>query len=200
MARLSHAEPRGLDLMRRLTYRWTKRLYGRALEPLQVVAHHRPLMLGYGVHSMVAERYARSVDPSLKNLAMLRTAQLVGCEWCLDFGSYLARKGGIPEGKLRELTRWHESERFSELERLVLEYADGMTRTPVTVGDDLFARLRAQFDERQMVELTMAIALENLHSRSNWALGIESEGFSDGSYCVVPELRAQPFAEVGGAR
>ena len=33
----------------------------------------------------------------------------------------------------------------------------------------------------------MAIALENLYSRFNWALGIEGEGFSDGMYCVVPE-------------
>ena len=33
----------------------------------------------------------------------------------------------------------------------------------------------------------MAIALENLYSRSNWALGIEGEGFSEGMYCVPPE-------------
>ncbi len=70
---------------------------------------------------------------------------------------------------------------------LVLEYAEGMTRTPVEVPDELFERLREHFDERQIVELTMAIGLENLYSRSNWALGIEGQGFSEGMYCVVPE-------------
>lgn len=200
MARLSPAEPRGFDLVLRLTYRLTKLLFGRTLEPIRIVAHHRPLMVGYGIHSTIYERYANAVDGRLKNLAMLRAAQLIGCEWCLDFGSYLARRGGVPEHQLRELSRWRESEHFSELERLVLEYVDGMTRTPAAVSDELFARLRARFDERQMVELTMAIALENLYSRSNWALGIGSEGFSDGSYCVMPEVQAQRFAEVGGAR
>ncbi len=83
---------------------------------------------------------------------------------------------------------------------MVLEYAEAMTRTPTDVSEVLFAQLRARFDERQIVELTITIALENLYSRSNWALGIESEGFSDGSYCVRPEPSANSFADAGAAR
>jgi hypothetical protein len=64
-----------------------------------------------------------------------------------------------------------------------------MTCTPVEVSDELFATLRERFDERQMVELTMAIALENLYSRVNWTFGIEGEGFSQGMYCVRPQER-----------
>jgi AhpD family alkylhydroperoxidase len=137
--------------------------------------------------AMAAER-SSCVAPGLKSLAMLRAAQLVGCEWCLDFGSYLAANGGVPEAKLRELSLWRSSEVFDADERLVLEYAEGMTRTPVEVSDELFAALRERFDERQTVELTMAIALENLYSRVNWAFGIEGEGFSEGTYCVRPEV------------
>ena len=96
----------------------------------------------------------------------------------------------MPEQDLRELARWRESERFDQLDKLALEYAEGMTRTPVEVSEDLFARLQERFDERQLVELTMAIALENMYSRSNWALGIEGEGFSDGMYCVRPDTQA----------
>jgi AhpD family alkylhydroperoxidase len=130
------------------------------------------------------------VDFELKNLAMLRSAQLVGCEWCLDFGSYLAQQAGTPEGKLRELACWGDSDLFDDRERVVLEYAEAMTRTPVEISDELFASLREHFDERQIVELTMAIASENLYSRSNWAFGIEGEGFSDGMYCALPERSA----------
>jgi alkylhydroperoxidase family enzyme len=65
---------------------------------------------------------------------------------------------------------------------------------------ELFEELRAHFDERQMVELTMAIAFENLASRNNWALGIESEGFSEGSYCVRPDNLVAAIAEVGAER
>jgi AhpD family alkylhydroperoxidase len=162
-------------------------MYGRVPEPAGVIAHHRALLLGYGAIGLAGERFSRSVDSRLKSLAMLRTGQLVGCEWCLDFGSRLAQDSGIPEDDLRELSRWRDSDRFDQVDRLVLEYAEAMTRTPVDVPDELFDRLREHFDERQMVELTMAIALENLYGRFNWAVGIEGEGFSEGMYCVVPD-------------
>jgi AhpD family alkylhydroperoxidase len=187
MSRLKPAEPRGVDPLRRLTYRTGRRMYGRDLEPSAVLAHHRPLLFGVGVVSHAFERHSRAVDRHLKHLAMLRTSQLVGCEWCLDFGSYLAQQAGASEQQLRELSTWRESERFDSVERLVLEYAEGMTGTPVDVPDELFERLREHFDERQIVELTMAIALENMYSRSNWALGIEGQGFSEGMYCVAPQ-------------
>mgnify|MGYP001172913492 CR=1 FL=1 len=189
MARLQPAQPRGLDLFRRFTYRTAKRMYGRPMEPTQVVAHHKRLLFGYGMVAMAADG-SSAVDETLKHLAMLRAAQLIGCEWCLDFGSFLAQRSGCPEDKLRELALWRDSVQFSDLERLVLEYAEAMTRTPVEVTDELFARLREHFDERQMVELTMSIALENLYSRSNWAFGIEGEGFSEGMYCVRPQAAA----------
>jgi hypothetical protein len=60
----------------------------------------------------------------------------------------------------------------------------------VDVDDELFARLREHFDERAIVELTMAIALENLHARSNWAFGLEGAGYSEGTYCVRPQESA----------
>lgn len=186
MSRIQPAEPRGLDLFRRFTYRTARRMYGRPLEPTRVVAHNRRLLFGYGMVAMAADK-ASSVDYGLKHLAMLRAAQLIGCEWCLDFGSFLAQRSGLPAEKLRELSAWRESTLFDEVERLALEYAEAMTRTPVEVTDELFAELRNHFDEQQMVELTMSIALENLYSRSNWAFGLEGEGFSEGMYCVRPE-------------
>ena len=62
-----------------------------------------------------------------------------------------------------------------------------MSRTPVEVSDELFERLRARFDEGQLVELTSVIALENYRSRFNWAFRIGGEGFSEGAYCVAPQ-------------
>ena len=55
------------------------------------------------------------------------------------------------------------------------------------VSDELFERLRARFDEAQLVELTSVIALENYRARFNWALGIQEEGYSEGAYCVAPQ-------------
>jgi AhpD family alkylhydroperoxidase len=190
MARLQPAELHGPDLIRRLFRASSKRMYGRSLEPSEIIGHHRPSLVGYGAISLAAERYSRSVPGRVKSLAKLRAAQLTGCEWCLDFGSKLAVDSGIPEDDLRELSLWRTSSRFSELDRLALEYAEAMTRTPVAVSDKLFARLREHFDEAQTVELTMAIAVENLYCRTNWALGVEGAGYSEGTYCVPPEVVA----------
>ena len=187
MARLQPARPRGLDPIRRFTAFYSRRAYGRALAPMSIVAHNRPAMLGLGLFSTVNEKFAKTVEHRLKSLAMLRVAQLVGCEWCLDFGSKLAQDAEVPVDDLKALARWRDSDRFDATDRLVLEYAEAMTRAPVEVSDELFARLRDRFEEPQLVELTMAIGAENLYARTNWALGIEGEGFSDGMYCVVPD-------------
>jgi alkylhydroperoxidase family enzyme len=68
----------------------------------------------------------------------------------------------------------------------VLEYADAMTQTPVEVSDVLFAKLREKFNEVQMVELTATLAWENYRARFDHAFGVESEGFTEGSYCALP--------------
>ena len=68
----------------------------------------------------------------------------------------------------------------------MLDYAVGMSRTPVEVSDELFAELRKHFDDAQLVELTHVIALENMRGRFNLALGIGAAGFSEGMVCAVP--------------
>jgi hypothetical protein len=84
------------------------------------------------------------------------------------------------------LPDFENSSEFTELEKLVLRYAAAMTATPLTVADDLFSALQRYFDEKQLVELTSAIAWENYRARFNHALDIESEGFYHGTACLLP--------------
>ena len=67
-----------------------------------------------------------------------------------------------------------------------MHYAVAMTATPVELADDLFDALRTRFDQRQLVELTSAIAWENYRARFNHAFGCEAEGFSEGAFCPLP--------------
>jgi len=174
------------DPIVRAAYRSSRRKTGAVVDPVRLFAHHKTLMTGYGAMEMATER-SHLVPERLKHLAELRAAMLAGCEWCLDFGSSVSQEAAVDEEDMRELPLYATSERFSEEERLVLDYATGMSRTPVNVPDELFARLRERFDEAQLVELTSVVALENYRARFNWAMGIESQGFSEGSYCVRPE-------------
>jgi alkylhydroperoxidase family enzyme len=174
------------NLLARIAYRQSRRRFGTVLDPIRIFAHHPKVFAGYGAMETAAERSHR-VPERLKLLAELRAGMVPGCEWCCDFGSSLTRGVGISEEELRELPTYAASERFSDLEKLVMDYATGMSRSPVEVPDELFARLREHFDAPQLVELTNIIALENYRARFNWAFGIGSQGFAEGSFCVRPD-------------
>ena len=86
-------------------------------------------------------------------------------------------QAGASEAKVRDVESAAKSALFSESERAAIAYAEAMTITGQRVDDGLFARVRAHFDEAQVVELTAAVALENFRSKFNVALGIEAQGF-----------------------
>ncbi len=102
----------------------------------------------------------------------------------------MGRAAGVTEAQLRDLPIYNESAAFSALERVVIDYAVQMTKTPVQVPDTLFAALREHFDAAQIVELTAAIAWENYRARFDHALEIGAQGFSEGAFCVLPERAA----------
>ena len=99
---------------------------------------------------------------------------------------------------MKDLSSYEQSEHFTEKERLVLRYTDAMTDTPVEVPDTLFEELSRHFDAPQLVELTSAIAWENFRARFDHAFGVESMGFSEGSFCPLPEGGKAKAAGVGG--
>ncbi len=191
MARVEAVPEREAGLLGRFAYRFSRRRFGQVAEPLTVTAHHPRLLFGYGLFELALDR-SSLVDESLKQLAVLKVAAMVGCEFCIDIGSTLARYSGVTEDQLRDLSNYRESEAFSPLEKLVLDYAAGMTFTPAVISQDLFDALLKHFDEAQLVELTAAISLENYRARFNHAFGIGSQGFSEGAYCPVPEATARP--------
>jgi AhpD family alkylhydroperoxidase len=173
----------------------------RMLEPLEAYARAPRLLVGYGLLEQATAKQ-NGVAPRLKVLAELKAATLTQCEYCIDIGSQIARRAGIGDDQLLALPRYRESELFDELEKLVLDYAVGMSRTPVAVSDELFAELTRRFDDAQLVELTNVIALENMRGRFNLALGIGATGFSEGLVCAVPagDAHGHTRAEANGTQ
>jgi AhpD family alkylhydroperoxidase len=186
-ARIEGVPERRAGLLTRIGYAYSKRSLGAVTEPARVFAHHPMLAAGYGALEMATERADR-VPPKLKVLAATKSAAMSGCEFCMDIGTKLSADAGVTEAQLRALPVYAGSDEFDAVEKLVLDLAVGMTRTPVDVSDELFARLRERFDEAQLVELVNEIAIENYRSRFNWAFGIGAHGFvAEGAYCVKPE-------------
>lgn len=157
------------------------------IEPLEVYAHLPRLLRGYLMHEQAAAELD-GLDKRHKALAQLKAATLTHCEYCIDLGSQISRQWGLSDEELLALPSYRTSPHFSELDKLVLDYAVGVSRTPVEVSDELFAELRKHFDDAQLVELTHLIALENMRGRFNLALGIGAAGFSEGMVCAVPDI------------
>lgn len=112
---------------------------------------------------------------------------MVDCSFCLDIGSSEARKQGISIDELHALSAHRESDLFSAREQLALDYAAALSRNPVDVGDDMMLELRAQFSERELIELNYVVAWENSRARSNNGLGIGPTGFTHESRRAKPE-------------
>jgi alkylhydroperoxidase family enzyme len=171
-----------------LVKRFSKKMLGRVPEPLGVYWHNRAVLKATMGMGAKAQKW-NACDLGLKSFAHMAVAAQVGCTWCLDFGYFQAFNEHLDLDKAREVPRWRDSAVFTPLERAVLGYAEAMTQTPPAVTDEMVAELLGQLGEAAMVELTAFIALANMNSRGNVALGIESEGYAES--CDLKPLAAR---------
>jgi AhpD family alkylhydroperoxidase len=198
MARIQGVPKRKAGPMVKLIYRlgprMIKKLTGRepqtggGMEPIEIWAYRPKMMMAMGKFNQ-AVRKGKSVDERLKNLVELRGAQMIGCEYCVDLGSQICRNSGLSDDELLALPRYRQSDLFTDREKLALDYAVAVMRTPVEVTDELFAQMKEHFSDQQLVEITAHLMVVNL-DRFNAAFGISSAGFSDGLVCVAPDRPA----------
>jgi AhpD family alkylhydroperoxidase len=112
-----------------------------------------------GLQQVVA---ASSLSHSLLELVKMRASQLNRCAYCLDMHSKDALALGVPSEKLFLLDAWHEATCYSEQERAALAWTEELTLIATTgASDDAYTAARAQFSERELAELTLAIVVIN---------------------------------------
>ena len=177
MARISLDPPKTLGY--RLGRWFSRRKYGVMLDPGAAIGHNMQVGRSYAIFETQAERW-HTLDRGLTDLAVTAAAARIRCAWCMDFGFWAATVGhAVPAAKIEAGPAWRDGDLFSELELLVVAYAEAMTATPPEVTDEMVAQLGRHLSEAQLVELTAIIAVENLRSRINSALGLTALGFTD---------------------
>jgi AhpD family alkylhydroperoxidase len=191
MARIPLDPPR--TRLFRLAEWYARRTYGVIPDPLAAMGHNMRVLLTDARFETSLARWNR-LDPTLKALAEMASAVPIGCSWCVDFGYWETTRHGIDPVKMHEVPRWRDSDVFTDLERQVMAYAEAVTATPPAVTDEMVASLRRQLDDAALVELTMMVAVENVRSRFNSALGLTSQGFKD--RCEIPAPRSERAAPV----
>jgi alkylhydroperoxidase family enzyme len=177
MARISLDPPKTLGY--RLGRWFSRRKYGVMLDPGAAIGHNMQVGRSYAIFETQAERW-HTLDRGLKDLAVTAAAARIRCAWCMDFGFWAATVGhAVPAAKIETVPAWRDGDLFSELELLVVAYAEAMTATPPEVTEEMVAQLGRHLSEAQLVELTAIIAVENLRSRIKAALGLTAQGFTD---------------------
>ncbi|MFC5302863.1 carboxymuconolactone decarboxylase family protein [Azospira restricta] len=108
-----------------------------------------------------------SLSPVLIELVYLRISQINNCAYCLDMHTRELLKKGQKVEKLALLQAWAEAGNlFDERERAALTWAETVTRVAATgVPDAAYESARTVFDERELVDLTIAISLMNAYNR-----------------------------------
>lgn len=172
---------------------YSRRLFGKVADPVRAFAHAPLILAGYGGLELAAERSGR-VPHRLKELGAIKASAMSQCEWCMDIAAMIGRDCGFTPQQLEALPEFRDSALFDHEEKLVLEYAEAMSRTPVEVTGELIERMRDRFDDAQIVEIATAISLENLRARFNSGTGLQPQGFADGAFCVRPEGRRESTA------
>jgi AhpD family alkylhydroperoxidase len=110
------------------------------------------------------------IDETIINLVEIRTSQINGCSFCLDMHVKQAKLHGERELRLYHVATWRESPLFESRERAALAWAEVLTKLPEGgVPDDLYERVRGQFSEKELSDLTFAVMAINAWNRAGVA-------------------------------
>jgi len=106
------------------------------------------------------------MEESLLRLIKLRASQINGCAYCLDMHWKDLKAIGEPDHRLYELNAWEEAPFYSSRERAALAWTDAVTKVAEThVPDDVYEKVREQFSEKEVADLTLAVAAINAWNR-----------------------------------
>lgn len=110
------------------------------------------------------------LEPSLLHLLYLRASQINGCAWCIDMHTKDARALGETEQRLYLVSAWREAPFYTERERAALAWTEAVTLVAKDhVPDDMYAEVKQHFTDKELVNLTLAIAQINVWNRFNVA-------------------------------
>jgi AhpD family alkylhydroperoxidase len=113
------------------------------------------------------------LDHKLIALVKTRVSQINGCAYCLHMHTEEARKLGESDMRLHLLDAWHESNLYSKRERAALNWAEALTNIAAThAPDDVYEEARQQFSEKELADLSIAIAMINAWNRL--AIGVRA--------------------------
>jgi uncharacterized peroxidase-related enzyme len=148
--------------------------YGPFRNQVAVFAHSPPAVT-HLMGLLLDLRQSGTVRRRHLELAIVAVSKLNACHYCVAHHKPMLMVEGLSDAGVDRVLDYRDHPELDDLDRLVVEYTIAVTNNPQRIGDALFARLRAQFSEAEIVELTLRIALCGFFNRFNDALQIDDE-------------------------
>jgi len=175
---------------------------GRVPNFMATVAHS-PAVLRWlipFVATLHREGTGSVLDARTKNLVILKTSLVNGCEYCVGHNKVMGASLGVGEDLVEAMDSdsYRESPFFDERDKAVLWLADEVTRNTARYNAQCFANLQTFFDDAEIVELTLLAGMFNMVNRFNDSLHVDLEGEESRQGIVktrqLPEARVTAFA------
>jgi AhpD family alkylhydroperoxidase len=127
-----------------------------------------------------------SIERPLLDLIYFRVSQINGCAYCLDMHAKDLRAEGESEQRLYLLNAWREAPIYSDRERAALAWAEAVTRIANgDVPDEVYNEAISQFDESELVDLTIAVNSINMWNRFNISFRTTAGSYKVGAHAAV---------------
>lgn len=167
------------NLMLKIVYYFTKRMFGKVATPIAV--HSARMPTGFLMFYGKVSRLDKKLKLPERTAVIIReqVASTNMCLFCMDATRFYAtRKSAESVARLDALPDYRTSPLFSDAERAALDYATELT-TSKAIAPATFAGLRQHYDEREICDIVWLVASEHLYNVTNIGLGIGSDGLCE---------------------
>ena len=145
----------------------------------------------FGMFGMFADKSVSQLDPTVRELAIIRTGFAQGSQFVFSQHCKAARRFGISEDQIAAIPNWQISPAFSAKERTILAWVDALTLQGGRASDTLFDELHQHLSDEDILELTYHTLCYNMHAVCCKALRLEYDD-------VDERVREVPVPEDGG--
>jgi len=183
--------PKPLPLIPRILLWIAERSLGKELAANRILSWYPKALIGSGIMEALVAHGDREVPRRLLKLLRMYTSFLVSCPFCIDMNSKEFEGEGITEEEvlaLRGLKDFDSVRSFSEAEKIALDYARCVSKTPLSFDPETVSAIKSRFSDRAIVIIASTCAQVNFWARMIQAFGVPPAGFSDS--CPILKLES----------
>lgn len=179
-------KPKGL--LWKFLYFYSKKKFGKVMTPLKVMAARMPM--SFGAFSGKINQLDNKLQLPAETVMLVRqkVAEINVCLFCIDIGRSKTIASSMDQSKFDELADYETSSRFSEKEKVLLDFVTRLARDR-KMEKELFDKLAKHYDERSICEIVWITATEFYYNIGNIGLNVHSD-----SLCDIAKMRKHQHA------